>query len=68
MVLKDNSHLFFVEFTLSALNERGLDGDLIGHLKRRAEKKSGITLEEIMQKALDAQKKIRTEEEAYRHF
>lgn len=52
--MKDNSHLFFVEFTLSALNERGLDGYLIGHLKRQAEKRSGITLEEIMQKALDA--------------
>lgn len=54
MVLKDNSHLFFIEFTLSVLNEKGLDGDLTGHLKRQAEKKSGITLEEIMQKALDA--------------
>lgn len=50
MVLKDNSHLFSVEFTLSALNKRGLDGDLIENLKRQAEKKSRITLEEIMQK------------------
>lgn len=54
MVLNKNIHLFFMNFTFAALNAKGLDEDLIKQLKKQAEVKSGITLEEILQTSVDA--------------